>query len=167
MRPSSRSARVSVAKKYAAHLRRRLREQQGSSSLEFITVGMIMLIPLVYLVLTMSAIQGGALAAEGAARQAARVFVQAETVAEAQDSAGRAIEFALNNYSIDISDSSVEIVCTPDPANCLTRHGYVTVNVAVVVDLPLAPPVLTGNFPVQIPLDATATQQVSQFRGSR
>jgi len=145
----------------------RLREDQGSSSLEFITVGMVMLIPLVYLVLTMSAIQGGALAAEGAARQAARVFVQAETLAEAEGSAERAIEFALNNYGLDSSDASVEIACTPDPANCLSHHGYVTVNVAVLVDLPLAPPVLTGNFPVHVPLDASATQQVSQFRGSR
>ncbi|WP_341952466.1 hypothetical protein [Salinibacterium sp. TMP30] len=167
MRRSSRFASASAAKNIATHLRCRLREQQGSSSLEFITVGMVMLIPLVYLVLTMSVIQGGALAAEGAARQAARVFVQAETVAEAEDSAGQAIEFALNNYGIDASDSSVVIACTPDPANCLTRRGYVTVSVAVVVNLPLAPPVLTGNFPLQIPLDATVTQQVSQFRGSR
>lgn len=126
-----------------------------------------MLIPLVYLVLTMSAIQGGALAAEGAARQAVRVFVQADTLAEAESSAERAIEFALDNYGIDPSDASVEIVCSPDPANCLTRRGYVTVTIAVDIALPLAPPVLTGNFPAQIPLDATATQQVSQFRGSR
>jgi len=162
-----RSSRFASASCNVRHVVARLREDQGSSSLEFITVGMIMLIPLVYLVLTMSAIQGGALAAEGAARQAARVFVQAETLSEAEGSAERAIEFALNNYGIDSTDASVEILCTPDPADCLTRHGYVTVNVAVVVDLPLAPPVLTGNFPVQIPLDATATQQVSQFRGSR
>ncbi|MGV8859050.1 hypothetical protein [Rhodoglobus sp.] len=144
-----------------------LGDDAGSSTLEFITVGMIMLIPLVYLVLTMSAIQGGALAAEGAARQAVRVFVQADTLAEAESSAERAIEFALNNYGIDPSDASVEIVCSPDPANCLTRRGYVTVTIAVDIALPLAPPVLTGNFPAQIPLDATATQQVSQFRGSR
>lgn len=144
-----------------------LRDAQGSASLEFITVGMVMLIPLVYLVLAMSAIQGGALAAEGAARQGARVFVQADTLADAEDSAERAIEFALNNYGLDTSNTSVEITCTPNPADCLARHGYVTVTVAVQVTLPLAPPVLTGNFPVHVPLDATATQQVSQFRGSR
>ena len=144
-----------------------LGDNQGSASLEFITVGMVMLVPLVYLVLTMSAIQAGALAAEGAARQAARIFVQAETVAEAESSAGRAVEFALDNHGLDSGNASVMIACTPDPANCLTRRGYVTVSVAITVDLPLAPPVLTGTFPVQIPLDATATQQVSQFRGSR
>ncbi len=161
------SSRFARCRSRVLPLIKRLRDDQGSSSLEFITVGMIMLIPLVYLVLTMSAIQGAALAAEGAARQAARVFVQAETVAEAEGSAERAIEFALSNHGLDPANASVDIVCAPDPAHCLTRRGYVTVNVAVVINLPLAPPVLTGNFPVQIPLDATATQQVSQFRGSQ
>ena len=48
----------------------------GSASLEFITVGLLLLVPLVYLVLTIAAVQGAALGVEGAARQASRVFVQ-------------------------------------------------------------------------------------------
>ncbi|HSP76545.1 MAG TPA: hypothetical protein VLO31_10065, partial [Cryobacterium sp.] len=51
------------------------RAERGSASLEFITAGLILLVPLVYLVLAMAALQGGALAVEGAARQAARVYV--------------------------------------------------------------------------------------------
>ena len=49
--------------------------ERGSASLEFLTVGMILLVPLVYLVLALAAIQGGSLAVEGAARHAARVAV--------------------------------------------------------------------------------------------
>ena len=56
---------------------RRWNEDDGTATLEFITAGLILLLPLVYLVLSMAAIQGGALAVEGAARQAVRVFVQA------------------------------------------------------------------------------------------
>src|ERR687898_866630 len=48
---------------------------RGSASLEFLTVGIILLVPLVYLVLALAAIQAGALGVEGAARQAARVAV--------------------------------------------------------------------------------------------
>jgi hypothetical protein len=58
------------------------RDDTGTASLEFITAGLVLLVPLVYLVLTMSAIQGGALAVEGASRQAARVFVASSTVEE-------------------------------------------------------------------------------------
>src|SRR5690606_25689706 len=85
--------------------------EQGSASLEFITAGMLLLLPLVYLVLVMSAVQGGALAVEGAARQAARVFVQGDTVPRATAQAQRAIEFALADYGLDASDASVAIRC--------------------------------------------------------
>ena len=53
----------------------------GSAALEFITAGFLLLIPLVYLILAMAALQGGALSVEGASRQAARVFVQAPSSA--------------------------------------------------------------------------------------
>ena len=67
--------------------RRWIEAEDGSASLEFITAGMLLLLPLVYLVLTMAAIQAGAFAVEGAARQAARVYVQSGTVGEANAAA--------------------------------------------------------------------------------
>lgn len=141
-------------------------DEQGSASLEFVTAGMILLVPLVYFVLTMSAIQAGSLAVEGAARQAARVFVQADDAASAQAAAIRAVEFALSDHGVDPASVDVSVSCTPRPTACLTRQGYVTVSVALSVPLPLVPPVLTGDFPLTIPLGATATQQVSRFWGS-
>lgn len=141
-------------------------EEEGSASLEFVTVGMILLLPLVYLVLTMSAIQAGALAIEGAARQAARVFVQAPDVGTAQASAIRAVEFALADHGVDPGSASISVRCSPQPNACLSRQGFVTVSVALSVPLPLVPPVLVGDFPLAVPLQATATQQVSRFWGS-
>ncbi len=140
--------------------------EEGSTSLEFVTVGMILLIPLVYLVLVMSAIQGGALAAEGAARHAARVFVQSRTAANAHASAAMAIEFALADHGVDPESAAVTISCSPVPANCFTRQGFVTVRVDLTVPLPIVPPVLKGNFPISVPLRATATEQVSRFWGA-
>lgn len=141
-------------------------DERGSASLEFVTAGMILLLPLVYLVLTMAAIQAGALAVEGAARQAARVFVQGDSLGDAQAKALRAVEFALDDHGLTLAAASVSISCQPTPANCLRRQGLVTVDVAVTVALPLVPPVLTGDFPLAVPLTATATQQVSRFWGS-
>ena len=145
---------------------RRWTDDDGSASLEFVTAGMILLVPIVYLVLTMSAIQAGALAVEGAARQAVRVFVQAEDAGSAQAAAIRAVEFALADHGIESSAASVAVTCSPRPGACLTRQGFVTVTVSVAVPLPLAPPALQGSFPLGIPLGATATQQVSRFWGS-
>ena len=145
---------------------KRWTDDAGSASLEFVTVGMIMLVPLVYLVLAVASIQAGAFAVEGAARQAARVFVQARDVGAAQASAQRALTFALADHGI-AAPASIAVACRPRPSACLTRQGFVTVSIDLTVPLPLVPPVLIGDFPLAVPLHATATEQVSRFWGGR
>jgi Flp pilus assembly protein TadG len=142
------------------------RDARGSAALEFVTAGMILLVPLVYLVLAMSAIQAAALSIEGASRQAARVYVQGRSVADAEASAGLAIDFALADYGLKPAQATVQITCTPNPSRCLTRRGFVTVTVSASVPLPLAPPVLGASSPLAVPLSATATGQVSRFWGA-
>jgi len=142
---------------------KRWTDDSGSASLEFVTVGMILLLPLVYLVLAVSSIQAGAFAAEGAARQAARVFVQARDVASARAAAQRAVEFAMADHGVDPQAVAVGIECS-EPA-CLSRRAFVSVTIQLSVPLPLVPPVIVGDFPLAVPLQASATQQVSRFWG--
>lgn len=143
---------------------RRWADEGGSASLEFLTVGMLLLVPLVYLVVAVATIQAAAYAVEGAARQAARVFVQAADGASAEESAQRALEFALADHGITVP-AGLAVSCTDDP--CLTRQGFVSVSVDLSVPLPLVPPLLGGGFPLVVPVHATATEQVSRFWGSR
>lgn len=147
--------------------RRSIEEDEGSASLEFITAGMLLLVPLVYLVLVMSSLQAGAFAVEGAARQAARVYVQSATVAEANAAAARAVEFALADYGLPSTAVSVSVSCQPNPSSCLQRRGYVTVVVSTTVPLPLVPAVLDVETPLAVTLQSTATQQVSRFWSGR
>jgi len=141
-------------------------DESGTASLEFVTAGLVLLLPLVYLVLTMSALQGAALAVEGASRQAARVFVEAGNVREANAAAERAVEFALADYGLDTDDVDVSITCRPRAAACLTRRGFVTVEVGTRATLPLVPPVLDLDVGLSVPMSASATQQVSRFWGA-
>jgi len=129
-------------------------------------VGFVLLVPLVYLVLAMSSIQAGALAVEGAARQAVRVFVQSPTPADARAAAIRAVEFALADHGADPDTVQITVTCAPDPADCLSRRGFVTVDVRLSVPLPLVPPVILGAIPVAVPLEASSTEQVSRFWGA-
>lgn len=140
-------------------------DESGSASLEFITAGLLLLLPMLYLVLTLAAVQAGAFAAEGAARQAARVYVQGESTAEADAAAARAVEFALADHGLDTADVAVAVSCTESP--CLTRRGFVTITVSTTVALPLVPPILDIDAPLSIPVSSTATQQVSRFWGAR
>jgi len=144
-------------------VRERAASDDGSAALEFITTGMILLVPVVYLMLALGALQGGALAVEGAARQAARVFVEAEDEPSAEAAARRAVEVALADYSIEASGSVIRVRCEPDPRACLERGAFVTVTVRAAVALPLVPSVLDVSAPLSIPLEASATQRVSRF----
>jgi hypothetical protein len=141
--------------------------ESGSASLEFIAVGLLLLVPLIYLVIALSSVQAAALAVDGAARQATRTFVQGESLADSRSAASRAIEVTLADFGVDADDASVVISCRPRPNACLTRRGFVTVTIRVVVPLPLAPPVLDLGLPAGLPVSATATEQVSRFWGSR
>lgn len=142
-------------------------KDDGSSSLEFITAGLILLLPLVYLVLTMSALQAGSFAVEGAARQGVRVFVQSHDIDDATVRAQRAVEFALADYGLSGANATIVVECSPRPRDCLTRLGQVTMVVSTRVTMPLAPPALTVHVPLGVTLAGTSTQQVSRFAGTR
>jgi len=141
-------------------------DESGSASLEFITVGLIMLVPLVYLVIAVASVQSAAFAIEGGARQAARVFVQGASDQDAEAMAIRAVEFALADHGLTGNDVEMSVSCNPRPDACLTRGGFVTVSVGLFVPLPLAPPAFGEAFSIGVPLSATATQRVSRFWGS-
>lgn len=138
-----------------------LGEDAGSASLEFVAAGLILLLPIVYLVLALASIQAGAFAAEAAARQGARLFVQAQTVDEATAAVDRAIRFTLADYGVAEGDAGVSITCVPTA--CLEPGAIVTVAVTVSVPLPLVPAVLQGDFPLQVSLEGVAAQRVSRF----
>ncbi|MCU1584657.1 MAG: hypothetical protein JWM49_1213 [Microbacteriaceae bacterium] len=140
-------------------------DDRGTASLEFVTAGLILLVPLVYLVLAMSAIQAGSFAVDGASRQAVRVYVQSRDERSAEAAAERAIHYALADYGIDSAAASVSIECSPRPATCLHRSGTVSISVGVAVALPLLPTALTGFAPLAVPLRSTATERVSRFWG--
>jgi hypothetical protein len=141
----------------------RLRDDVGSASLEFLAAGTLLLVPMVYLVVAMSALQSGSLAVEAAARQAASTYVEAQTSDGAVQRAERAVAFALSDHGIDPATASIHFRCSPRPADCLTRLGIVTVTVETAVAMPLVPAGLDSEAPLSVPLRASAAQQVSRF----
>ena len=139
----------------------RLRRDEGTASLEFLTVGILLLVPLVYLVLAVATIQAGALGVEGAARQAARVAVLGADNGASDAAVERAVRVMLDDYGIDAA--SVSLTC--DRADCTEAGAHVNVAVRARVDLPLVPDVLTLSMIGSVPIEASATQTVSRFAG--
>ncbi len=139
--------------------------ERGSASLEFVVAGLVLLVPLVYLVVVLFQIQSAVLAAEGGARHAARVFVQAPDEGTARERAETAVAFALADQGIDRRDAEVAIVCdATGPGGCLAPGETVAVVVRLEVRLPLAPPVLGLDDLAVVPIEARAVNAVSDFR---
>jgi hypothetical protein len=135
----------------------------GSAPVEFLTLGVLLLVPVVYLVLVLGVLQGASFAAEGAARHAARMLVDAPSDAQGRRDAATAVRVGLADWRIPASAATVTIACTPAPADCLAPRGTVRVTVRVAVSLPLLPPALAVGAPATIPVEAHAVQRASMF----
>lgn len=147
-------------------LRSKLTSEEGSSSIEFITAGMILLVPLVYLVLAMSSVQSGAFAAEGAARQAARAFVLADDESSGRAAAQRAIAVTLADYGLREDSVTLSMDCSDGAAPCLAPGEIVVVTVQVEVAMPLVPAVLGLDQVAVVPMRASSTERVSKLWGA-
>lgn len=158
MRPSN-----PLAERARARLRGALADDAGSASLEFLTVGVLLLVPLVYLVIALGQIQLAMLGVEGASRHAARVVAAADSHDAGLAAADRAIRVALADAGVDAGAANVAIECSPRPDACTTPRGTVTVRIEAAATLPLSPPVLGLDTGLAVPVEAQALQPVSAF----
>lgn len=141
----------------------RSRREEGSAIIEFIFLGVLMLVPLIYLVMALARIQAGSYAVTTAAREAGRAYV---TTAAGQDATARAnaaanISFADQGFS---GLGSLEVSCSTSP--CLTPEARIETTVRVTVPLPLIPAFARDVVPLEIPLSATHLSTVERFRGA-
>ena len=83
--------------------RRRARPtgDEGSSVIEFLGLSLVLLVPLVYLVLTLGRLEAATFATEGAAREAARTYVAADGADEGAERAVAAVGIALRDQGFD------------------------------------------------------------------
>lgn len=139
--------------------------ERGSAALEFILVGLVMLVPLVYLVVALGLIQGQSLGAEAGARHIARAVSTAGGTADASDRVDRVLESVVDEYGLDADAVSLSLECRPAGAECPRAGATLVVTLRTTVTLPLVPAVLGLDRLASIPLEASAGQKVSRFWG--
>ena len=138
-------------------------DEAGSAALEFIVVGMLLLVPLVYLIVALGQIQGQSLGAEAGARHIARAVSTASGTDSARVSADRILRSVVDEYGLDARSVSVSMHCLPAGAACPQAGATVVVTVQTRVVLPLVPPVLGLDQLAGIPVEASAAQKISRF----
>ena len=144
--------------------RRRPRgDERGSALVELSWLGILLLVPLLWIVVSVFDVQRGAFGVSGAARAAGRAYALAPTDAEGRARANAAARQALDDQGVHGVPVSVTITCSPYPHDCHSGTSVITVRVASRVDLPLLPSFLGGHAP-SFALDATHTVPVGQFQ---
>lgn len=148
----------------ARWVRRRLHQgDRGSAVVEFLGVSLVLLIPIVYLIITLGRVQSAAFAADGAAREAGRMIAQADTFEAGMDHAALAVELAFADQGLDVDGASaLEVTCEANP--CLSPGAYLHLQVATDVPLPLVPPFLEGALSTEVRIEAEAMTAVDEFR---
>lgn len=141
-------------------------DEDGSAAIEFLLVGLVLLVPLVYLVIALGQIQNGAMAADSAARHLARAIATADGGAEADDRVESILDGIAAQYGVDGSALSVAVTCAP-ATPCPDAGATVRVTVRVDVALPLVPAVLDLEDRARVTVEATGVQRVSRGWGGQ
>ena len=141
--------------------------ERGSAALEFIMVGLLLLVPLVYLVVALGLIQEQALGAEAGARHVARAVSSASGVDEARARADRVLQAVVDEYGMDTASVDLSFACVPEGADCPESGATVVVTLRTRAPLPLIPPILGLDDIASIPVEASSAQKVSRFWGAQ
>ncbi len=137
------------------------RSDEGSAVVEFVTLGVLLLVPLVYLVVVLGRLQAGAFAVEGAAREAARVLAAAPDEGTGVARANTAVALALDDQGFDDAAGSLAVACSTQP--CHTAGARITVTVGLDVVLPGVPAFVDLAVPTRVPVRAQAVHVVDRF----
>lgn len=139
------------------------REERGSAVVELVWLGVLLLVPLLWIVLSVFEVQQGAFGVEAAARSAGRAYALAPSDAEGERRARAAARQALADQGLGEAPLRVSVTCTPYPSDCHRGTSVITVRIVTRVALPLMPDVLGGDKP-SFALDASHTVPIGQYQ---
>lgn len=139
------------------------RAESGSALVELTWLGLLLLIPLVYVVITIVTVQRSAFGATEAARAAGRAYVLAPDLGTAQARAYEAARIALADQGVGLDPSDVLIVCHPSPEACLQPGSTVEVRLDLRVSLPFMPSVL-GESAASIAVESSHVEPYGVYR---
>lgn len=133
--------------------------ETGSAMVEFIFLGLLLLVPVIYLIVTAGQVQGAAFAAAGAAESAAKVYVAAGDPVTGEQQAQLAAELAFTDFGFETAGVLLDISCS---AECLAPGSTATALVSFDVPLPLGFGLPGADF-APVTVDAASTQIVERY----
>ena len=124
----------------------------------------LLMVPLVYVLVTVFRVQAGAYAASSTARESGRVFATADSADVAAERAYAAARIVMRDSGLTLDRDDVRITCSSEP--CLAPGSTVTVVITQRVELPLVPKVL-GRAPGSVRVRSQHVEVVDRYRAVR
>ena len=138
-------------------------DERGSALVELSWLGILLILPMLWIGMSVFEVQRGAFGVSAAARAAARAYALAPDDATGVVRARQAARVALDDQGVHGVTPDVRVTCSPYPDNCHQGTSVITVSVHSRVVLPLLPSALGGNRP-SFALDATQRVPIGQFQ---
>jgi hypothetical protein len=142
------------------------RDERGSALIEVTWLSVLLLVPLLYVVLSVFEVQRSAFAVNAATRAAGRAYTLAPSRAEAVVRARTAASVALEDQGLDLSHASLVLSCDPTPQACLSPGSVIHVRMVYPVALPLMPSALGAETP-SVRVDSEHSVHYGSFREER
>ena len=133
----------------------------GNAIVEFVYLAVLLMVPLVYVLLTVFRVQSAAYSVSGAAREAGRVFATAPSVEEGEERAYVAAGIVLSDIQLELRPREFTITCSSDP--CLEPGSTIEVTVEHDARLPLLPAVF-GSATPSIKVSSSHLEVVDRYR---
>lgn len=140
----------------------RSRGDRGSGLIEMTWLGILLLVPLVWILLSVFTVQRGSFAVSGAARAAGRAYALAPTDELGVERARAAARQVLADQGLADVPFDLTVSCTPYPHSCHSGTSVVTVRVGGSVRIPVLPFFLGGGAP-RFALDASDVVPIGQY----
>jgi hypothetical protein len=138
----------------------RRRDERGSAVVELTWLGILLLVPMIWIVLSVFEVQRGAFGVSAAARAAGRAYALAPDDATGWQQAQDAAAVALADQGVD-EGWTLEIGCPPR-TSCHAGGAVVVVRITSHVSLPFLPKILGDG--ASFALDAEHAVPIGQYQ---
>ena len=140
----------------------KVRDEAGSALVELSWLAIILLVPLIWIVVSVFEVQQGAFATSAAARAAGRAYALAPDDATGEARARAVVEQVLADQGTPGQRARVKITCEAPGDSCHVGTAVITVRIHSGVDLPFFPAIL-GKGAASFSMDATHTVPIGQY----
>jgi Flp pilus assembly protein TadG len=136
--------------------------EDGNAIVEFVYLAVLLMIPLVYVLITVFRVQAASYAVSSAAREAGRVYATADDVDAAGARAFAAASIVMADSDLPLDRDQLAITCSSDP--CLRPGSQVNVVMTYNVALPLVPRFFSDRAPATVRVTSRHLEVVDRYR---